>query len=305
MAEVEEKWYDERPRTQYGYRPVPGTPFTVPKVQAKATQQPSVAHPAGVVDLTSKSYFHRLLRQKKDSDKEEQVTQESAESCNQEERNGDEETSVTEGNVPPDTATSPDPETLSSPRPAVSENVESVVSQRASPRQSTTLSEVEAPTPSKENHLEQPSEAEPCEQAAVEKEAEPLVTAEPAEPVEASHTPPASEELHSQREFQDEERPARTSTGDSMPDVVHTSLQSTPRETASLCAPTGPDPESPKLIVEVAKNEVNKVNPDLKQMMCSMSSSTHAYRKSRIGLVDELMWDHIVHKPTSLGQSTH
>jgi hypothetical protein len=35
------------------------------------TQKPSLAHPAGVVDITSKSYFHRLLHQKYDPPVEE------------------------------------------------------------------------------------------------------------------------------------------------------------------------------------------------------------------------------------------
>ena len=45
--------------------------------------------------------------------------------------------------------------------------------------------------------------------------------------------------------------------------------------------------------------QVKKVNPDLKQMVCSISASVHAYRKSKIGLVDELMGDYIVYTPAA------
>eukprot|EP00959_Pyramimonas_sp_CCMP1952_P316921 6633562-Pyramimonas_sp.AAC.1 len=63
MATPEPVWYGEK--TEAKHMPA----FTMPRALLSPPKQrpsvrPSVAYPSGVVDVTSQSYFHRLLHQK-------------------------------------------------------------------------------------------------------------------------------------------------------------------------------------------------------------------------------------------------
>eukprot|EP00242_Pyramimonas_sp_CCMP2087_P016427 CAMPEP_0198200090 /NCGR_PEP_ID=MMETSP1445-20131203/3160_1 /TAXON_ID=36898 /ORGANISM="Pyramimonas sp., Strain CCMP2087" /LENGTH=250 /DNA_ID=CAMNT_0043870047 /DNA_START=657 /DNA_END=1409 /DNA_ORIENTATION=- len=230
--EEEQVWYivgSRQTTPQASFRPVNASKqFRMPSDvnSSHPTQKPSMAHPAGVVDITSKSYFHRLLHQKYD---------------------------------PPVEEAFPARETSHMTDPGES-------------RPSTSTMDIE------ERSFPEGEEGERAGRRSSRAGRTSIRRQEPAVEDESQTPLPSDKPSYATAETRDSAHSKASAASAGMPPQTF---------------PMEEDRISPVELCKMIKKKTGRVNPDLKQMICSASGSIHAIRKSKLGLVDELPRDFI------------